>query len=82
MLGIVANFDGENAPAIKEQPSSKDLLFGDYLTEWIEIAKPNLQISTYAAYKNKIKYMAQYFNERGITLQGITPVDIQTYING
>jgi len=55
------------------------MLFGDYLTEWIEIAKPNLQLSTYAAYKNNIKYIATYFNERGITLQGITPVDIQTY---
>lgn len=79
MRGIVANFDGENTPAVKERQSNNDLLFGDYLAEWIEIAKPNLQISTYAAYKNKIKYIAPYFNERGITLQDITPVDIQTY---
>lgn len=79
MRGIVANFDGEAVPEIKAQPNNKDLLFGDYLTEWIEIAKQNLQLSTYAAYKNKIKYIAEYFNERGITLHSITPVDIQTY---
>lgn len=79
MRGIVANFDGKNAPIIKTQPNNDDMLFGDYLTEWIEIAKPNLQLSTYAAYKNKIKYIASYFNEHGITLQSITPVDIQTY---
>ncbi len=79
MRGIVANFDGENVPMVKTQPNNQELLFGDYLTEWIEIAKQNLQLSTYAAYKNKIKYIAEYFNERGITLQGITPVDIQTY---
>ncbi len=79
MRGIVAGFDGESSLVIKEKPNGKDMLFGDYLTEWIEIAKPNLQISTYAAYKNKIKYIAPYFNERGITLQGLTPVDIQSY---
>lgn len=79
MRGIVANFGGEITPATKAQPDSNDMLFGDYLKEWIEIAKQNLQISTYAAYKSKIKFISEYFNERGITLQGITPVDIQTY---
>ena len=56
-----------------------DMLFGDYLMQWIEMAKPNLQISTYSSYKGKIKHVAPYFNERGITLQSINPMDIQTY---
>lgn len=80
MREIVANFNNEKTPATKTKTATKDkLLFGDYLTQWIEIAKPNLQISTYAAYKNKIKHIAPYFNERKITLQGIMPTDIQTY---
>ena len=58
---------------------NNDLLFGDYLMQWVEIAKPNLQLSTYGSYKAKIKHMAPYFNERGITLNTITPTDIQTY---
>lgn len=57
----------------------EDMLFGDYLTQWIEMAKPNLQISTYSSYKGKIKHIAPYFNERGITLQSISPMDIQAY---
>lgn len=57
----------------------EDMLFGDYLAQWIEMAKPNLQISTYSSYKAKIKHVAPYFNERGITLQSISPMDIQTY---
>ncbi len=57
----------------------EDMLFGDYLAQWIEMAKPNLQISTYSSYKGKIKHIAPYFNERGITLQSISPMDIQTY---
>lgn len=80
MREIVANFNNEETPATKTKTAAKDkILFGDYLTQWIEIAKPNLQISTYAAYKNKIKHIALYFNERGITLQNIKPTDIQTY---
>ncbi len=58
---------------------NNDLLFGDYLMQWVEMAKPNLQLSTYGSYKAKIKHMAPYFNERGITLNTITPTDIQTY---
>lgn len=80
MREIVANFNKEETPAKVKQEKVKDkMLFGDYLMKWIEIAKPNLQLSTYASYKMKIKRIASYFNERGITLQGIMPTDIQTY---
>jgi len=80
MRDIVANFNNEETPTTSMRSTVKDkLLFGDYLTQWIEIAKPNLQISTYSAYKNKIKHIAPYFNERGITLQSIKPTDIQAY---
>ena len=63
----------------QRQVMSGDMLFGDYLAQWIEMAKPNLQISTYSSYKGKIKHIAPYFNERGITLQSISPMDIQAY---
>ncbi len=61
------------------QTVGEDMLFGDYLAQWIEMAKPNLQISTYSSYKGKIKHIAPYFNGRGITLQSISPMDIQAY---
>ena len=63
----------------QRQVMGEDMLFGDYLAQWIEMAKPNLQISTYSSYKGKIKHIAPYFNERGITLQSISPMDIQAY---
>ena len=63
----------------QRQVMGEDMLFGDYLMQWIEMAKPNLQISTYSSYKGKIKHIAPYFNERGITLQSISPMDIQAY---
>lgn len=80
MREIIANFKNEETPTSSMRSTVKDkLLFGDYLTQWIEIAKPNLQTSTYAGYKGKIKNIAPYFNERGITLQNIKPTDIQAY---
>ena len=80
MREIVANFNNKETTTSKTKKIEKDkLLFGDYLTQWVEIAKPNLQLSTYAGYKGKIKHIAPYFNERGITLQGIRPTDIQAY---
>lgn len=80
MREIVANFNNKKTPLTQTKTVAKEkLLFGDYLTQWIEIAKPNLQTSTYAGYKGKIKNIAPYFNERGITLQNIKPTDIQAY---
>ncbi|MCI8488637.1 MAG: site-specific integrase [Clostridia bacterium] len=80
MREIVANFNNEETPTTKTKTAVKDkMLFGDYLIKWIEIAKPNLQTSTYAGYKGKIKNIAPYFNERGITLQNMKPTDIQAY---
>lgn len=80
MREIIANFNNEETPTSSMRSTVKDkLLFGDYLTQWIEIAKPNLQVSTYSAYKNKIKHIAPYFNERSISLQNIKPTDIQAY---
>ncbi len=80
MREIVAKFNNEEPSMSQTRTVAKEkLLFGDYLAQWIEIAKPNLQVSTYSAYKNKIKHIATYFNERGITLQNIKPTDIQAY---
>ncbi len=57
-----------------------DLLFGDYLIEWLDIIKPNLQTSTYAGYRNDIyNRIAPYFNKLKIKLQDITSHDIQKF---
>ncbi len=61
MREIIANFNSEPSTTTAKTMSANEtktppdkLLFGDYLLQWIEVAKINLQLSTYAAYKNKI----------------------------
>lgn len=66
----------------KINSDSDKVLFGDYLTEWLEIVKHTIEPNTYMGYKNKItRNIAPYFNKRGITLQDLTENDIQEYYN-
>lgn len=52
MREIVANFNNKETPLTQTKTVAKEkLLFGDYLTQWIEIAKPNLQTSTYSCFE-------------------------------
>lgn len=53
-------------------PKYKDMLYGDYLLVWLEIVRPDLEITTYQGYKTKTENItAPYFNERGIKLQDV-----------
>ncbi len=62
--------------------SNKDrsnMLFADYLEEWLELSKPNLQISTYATYKQQVEKIADYFRKTNITLLNLKPLDISRF---
>ncbi len=61
---------------------SGDLLFGTFLLQWLERAKPNLQISTYATYQQQVDKIASYFNDRNVNLMDLKPLDIANfYVN-
>ena len=36
-------------------PVAEDMLFVDYLTEWLEIAKGSVALTTYASYSSMVK---------------------------
>lgn len=55
------------------------MLFGDFLTQWLERARPNLQVSTYSTYKMQVDKIATYFNERNIKLLDLKPLDIANF---
>jgi len=59
---------------------SEDLLFADYLEQWLEVAKSAIATVTYSSYCNMVKgTIAPYFREKKITLQGIQAKDIQDF---
>ncbi len=63
---------------IKNQ--ANNILFADFLLEWLEIIKNSVEITTYAGYSASIKNrITPYFRERGIKLTELKPKDIQDY---
>ena len=61
-------------------PIEQEMLFADFMEQWLEIVKSSIQIVTYSSYSNMVKgVIAPYFRERGITLTGLTAKDIQDF---
>ena len=58
---------------------SNKILFADYLEQWLERTKPNLQISTYSTYAQQIEKIAKYFRDRQISLIDLQPLDIANF---
>ncbi len=61
-------------------PIKQEMLFADFMEQWLEIIKSSIQTVTYSSYSNMIRsVIAPYFRERGITLVGLTATDIQSF---
>ena len=59
---------------------SSDMLFADYLAEWLEIAKGRLAISTYSSYSNMIKNpIDPYFRKKKLTLRELEARHLQMF---
>lgn len=66
----------------KMPESYVDELFSDYLLDWLETKKYSISETTYYAYKKQVeRQICPYFAERKITLNDLTPSDIQDFYN-
>lgn len=71
---LIAEYEGSDYI----EPSKK--LFCDFLKEWVEMDKHNVQVTTYDGYVHMLnKHIYPYFKEKGIMLSKIKPMDIQKY---
>lgn len=57
------------------------MLFTDFMLKWLEIMKPNLELTTYGGYQTIIKHKINpYFTEHcNVTLNELEPMHIQDY---
>ncbi|MBU5445532.1 MULTISPECIES: phage head closure protein [Paenibacillaceae] len=63
-----------------QQADKEDLLFSDFMLQWLEMMKHRIEITTYASYSNAVKgRIAPYFKEKGILLQELQPNHIQEF---
>ena len=59
---------------------SSDMLFTDYLLEWLEIAKGRLAVATYSSYAAMIKKpVGPYFRQRNLTLRELEARHLQMF---
>ena len=59
---------------------SDDILFSDFMLQWLEIVKPTIAITTYSSYSNMVKgVIVPYFKEKGIMLRELKATDIQAF---
>ena len=59
---------------------SSDMLFADYLLEWLEIAKWRLAVATYSSYAAMIKRpVGPYFRQRNLTLRELEARHLQMF---
>lgn len=61
-------------------PDPDNILFADFMLQWLEIVKPNISITTYSSYSGTTtKIIAPYFRRKGILLRELKPSDIQQF---
>lgn len=70
-------------PIICEDSSvhvSSDMLFSDYMLNWLSIIKNSVEEDTYAGYESIVKKrVAPYFEKAGVTLENLTALDIECF---
>ena len=69
-------------PATIAKVAGSDMLFGDYMIQWLERIKNTIELTSYAGYKrNIVSIIAPYFNSRWITLSTLSGALIDEFYN-
>ena len=67
---------------IAKNSKYSNMLFSDYMLEWLENMKPKVVQSTYIGYEQVVKgRLCPYFKSKKIKLIDLRPKDIQNFIN-
>ena len=76
----LAKLRAEFEPPKEAGDLSSDMLFADYLLEWLEIAKGRLAVATYSSYAAMInKPVGPYFRQRNLTLRELEARHLQMF---
>lgn len=76
----LARLRAEFEPPKEVGDLSSDMMFADYLLEWLEIAKGRLAVATYSSYAAMIKKpVGPYFRQRNLTLRELEARHLQMF---
>ena len=80
MLSKVRN--SYEPPKVTEEGLRSDMLFADYLEQWLEVAKTRIAVATYSSYSNMVQStIAPYFRKTKVKLCDLEASHIQTFYN-
>lgn len=73
-------FEARNNFRAESEVKRSNILFSDFLLDWLEIIKNNIEVTTYANYALSIKNrIAPYFKKQKILLIDLNPKNIQDF---
>lgn len=79
---IIVEYSSKEIMTTKRTDHSNDILFGDYLKQWLESRKDKVEEITYSSYKFNINILADYYNKKKIYLKELQPYHIQDFYTG
>lgn len=79
---IAIQFETElNTPKETVECKGSNILFGEYMKQWLNSIKSTIELTTYSSYKNKVDTISEYFNNLGIRLIDLKKSDIKSFYN-
>lgn len=67
-------------PPVEVGELCSDMLFADYLVEWLDIVKVRVKQATFGSYETIVKQTLEpYFRQKGVTLKGLEVRHIQQF---
>ena len=71
---------GEFEPPNEVGELAADMLFADYLLQWLDIVKVRVKATTFGSYEQMVKSVIEpYFRKKTVTLQGLEARHIQQF---
>ena len=70
----------EQQERISNMPDAGELLFADFMEQWLDVIKPDIKLTTFGGYQTNVqKTIAPYFREHGILLHELTASDVNEF---
>lgn len=64
------------------QVMSKNMLFSDYMKEWLRTVRDSVEATTFSSYSFEVnKHIVPYFEKTGVSLEGLEPRHLQSFYN-
>ena len=70
----------EQEAILASNPGTNELLFADFMEQWLEAIRPELKLTTFGGYQNNVqKIIAPWFRKRGTLLSELTAKDVNGF---